>query len=102
MENQQEFRINSVDHALKLELIIKNYGLMEAEGYFTSIPDSPGKKFAYLPLLRGYVRDRDTCKAETFMAKLYDLGLVVNPHPYNEMMKLYLATCECRKVPLVI
>jgi hypothetical protein len=75
---------------------------MEAEGYFTSIPDSPGKKFAYLPLLRGYVRDRDTCKAETFMAKLYDLGLVVNPHPYNEMMKLYLATCECRKVPLVI
>ncbi|PNX92452.1 pentatricopeptide repeat-containing protein at5g27460-like protein [Trifolium pratense] len=102
MENQQEFRINPADHALKLELIIKNYGLMEAEEYFMSIPDSPGKKSAYLPLLRGYVRDRDTGKAETFMAKLYDLGLVVNPHPYNEMMKLYLATCEYRKVPLVI
>ncbi|KAK2445403.1 Tetratricopeptide repeat (TPR) superfamily protein [Trifolium repens] len=102
MENQQEFRINPSDHALKLELIIKNYGLMEAEEYFMSIPDSPGKKAAYLPLLRGYVRDKDTGKAETFMAKLYELGLVVNPHPYNEMMKLYLATGEYRKVPLVI
>ncbi|XP_027355870.1 pentatricopeptide repeat-containing protein At5g27460-like isoform X1 [Abrus precatorius] len=36
------------------------------------------------------------------MVKLYELGLVVSPHPYNEMMKLYLATCEYRKVPLVI
>ncbi|GAU32488.1 hypothetical protein TSUD_316950 [Trifolium subterraneum] len=102
MENQQEFRINPADHALKLELIIKNYGLMEAEEYFMSIPDSAGKKAAYLPLLCGYVKDRDTSKAETFMAKLYELGLVVNPHPYNEMMKLYLATCEYRKVRLVI
>ncbi|KAJ1424726.1 Tetratricopeptide-like helical domain superfamily [Sesbania bispinosa] len=91
------------DHAMKLELIIKNYGLMEAEEYFISIPDSAAKKAAYLPLLCGYVRDRDTSKAETFMVKLYELGLMVSPHPYNEMMmKLYLATCEYRKVPLVI
>lgn len=67
-----------------------------------SLTESAAKKAAYLPLLRGYVRDRDTSKAETFMVKLYELGLVVSPHPYNEMMKLYLATCEYRKVPLVI
>ncbi|MED6220575.1 hypothetical protein PIB30_046120 [Stylosanthes scabra] len=36
------------------------------------------------------------------MVKLYELGLVVSPHHYNEMMKLYLATCEYMKVPLVI
>ncbi|KAL5074898.1 hypothetical protein RYX36_013882 [Vicia faba] len=102
METQKPFRLNPADHAMKVELIIKNYGLMEAEEYFMSIDDSAGKKAAYLPLLRGYVRDRDTSKAETFMEKLYELGLVVNPHPYNEMMKLYLATCEYRKVPLVI
>lgn len=102
MENQQKFRIKPADHALKLELIAKNCGLMEAEEYFMRIPDSAGKKAAYLPLLRGYVGDRDTSKAETFMEKLYELGLVVNAHPYNEMMKLYLATCEYWKVPLVI
>ena len=75
---------------------------MEAEEYFTSVPDSAAKKAACLPLLSGYVRDRNTSKAETFMVKLYELGLVVSPHPYNEMMKLYLATCEHRKVPLVV
>ncbi|XP_004501675.1 pentatricopeptide repeat-containing protein At5g27460 isoform X2 [Cicer arietinum] len=102
MENQKNFCISPADQAMKLELIIKNCGLMEAEEYFMSIPDSAGKKAAYLPLLRGFVRDRDINKAEAFMEKLYELGLVVNPHPYNEMMKLYLATCDYRKVPLVI
>ncbi|KAI4307449.1 hypothetical protein L6164_030636 [Bauhinia variegata] len=36
------------------------------------------------------------------MVKLYELGLVVSPHPYNEMMKLYLASRDYIKVPLVI
>lgn len=102
MEDQKSFRTIPADHAMKLELIIKIYGLTEAEEYFFSIPDSTAKKASCLTLLRGYVRDRDTSKAENFMVKLYELGLVVNPHPYNEMMKLYLATCEYRKVPLVI
>ncbi|KAE9603850.1 putative tetratricopeptide-like helical domain-containing protein [Lupinus albus] len=102
MENQKNFHLVPADHAMKLEMIIKMYGLLEAEEYFMSIPDSASKKAACLPLLRGYVRDRDTGKAESFMVKLYDLGLMLSPHPYNEMMKLYLATCEYSKVPLVI
>ncbi|XP_061371727.1 pentatricopeptide repeat-containing protein At5g27460 isoform X3 [Gastrolobium bilobum] len=102
MENQKNFCIIPADHAMKMELIIKNYSLTEAKEYFMTIPDSAAKKAACLPLLRSYVRDRDSSKAETFMVELYELGLVVSPHPYNEMMKLYLATCEYRKVPLVI
>lgn len=102
MENQKNFHMFPSDHAMKLEIIIKMHGLMEAEEYFMSIPDSAAKKAACLPLLRGYVSHRDTSKAETFMVKLYELGLMVSPHPYNEMMKLYMATCEYRKVPLVI
>ncbi|KAK7282861.1 hypothetical protein RIF29_11951 [Crotalaria pallida] len=102
MENQKNFHLVPADHAVKLEIIIKVYGLMKAEEYFMSIPDSAAKKVASIPLLRGYVSDRDTSKAESFMVKLYELGLMVSPHPYNEMMKLYLATCEYRKVPLVI
>ena len=90
------------DYAMKLELIIENYDLMEAEEYFMNLPDSAAKKAACLTLLSVYIRVRDTNKAETFMVKLYELGLVLSPHPFNEMMKLYLATCEYRKVPLVI
>ncbi|XP_057742321.1 pentatricopeptide repeat-containing protein At5g27460 [Arachis stenosperma] len=102
MESQKDFCMIPADHAMKLELIVKNYGLMEAEEYFLSIPDTAAKKAACLPLLHAYVRARDTNRAETLMVKLYELGLVVSPHPYNEMMKLYLATCEYMKVPLVI
>ncbi|KAL5145297.1 Pentatricopeptide repeat-containing protein [Glycine soja] len=102
IKNQKNFHMIPADHAMKLELIIENHGLMEAEEYFMNLPDSAAKKAACLILLRGYVRDRDTSKAETFMLKLYELGLVVSPHPFNEMMKLYLVTCEYRKVPLVI
>ncbi|XP_057425139.1 pentatricopeptide repeat-containing protein At5g27460 [Lotus japonicus] len=102
MENQKNLRTIPDDHAMKLELIIETYGITEAEEYFRNLPDSAAKKAACLPLLRGYVRDRDSRKAETFMVKLYELGLVVSPHLYNEMMKLYIATCEYRKVPLVI
>ncbi|RZC15895.1 pentatricopeptide repeat-containing protein At5g27460-like isoform X4 [Glycine soja] len=102
IENQKNFHMIPADYAMKLELIIENYDLMEAEEYFMNLPDSAAKKAACLTLLRGYIRVRDTNKAETFMVKLYELGLVLSPHPFNEIMKLYLATCEYRKVPLVI
>ncbi|KAI9106409.1 hypothetical protein K1719_021937 [Acacia pycnantha] len=94
--------MSSVDYGAKLELIIKIHGLMEAEKYFLRLADISAQKATYLQLLREYVRDRDTNKAEAFMQKLYDLGLVVSPLPYNEMMKLYVATYEYNKVPLVI
>lgn len=31
-----------------------------------------------------------------------DLGLIVSPHPLNEMMKLYAATSQFEKVTFVI
>lgn len=94
--------MSPLDYAAKLELIVKTHGLKEAEEYFMGIPDISSQKASYLGLLRAYIRDRDKTNAEVFMQRLYDLGLVVNPHPYNEMMKLYLAIDEYNKVPLVI
>ncbi|XP_028757383.1 pentatricopeptide repeat-containing protein At5g27460-like [Neltuma alba] len=102
MESQKNFRMSPADYGAKLELIIKIRGVVEAEKYFLRLPDISTQKATYLPILRGYVRDRDTNKAEVFMQKLYELGLVVSPLPYNEMMKLYVATNEYNKVPLVI
>ncbi|KDP41442.1 hypothetical protein JCGZ_15849 [Jatropha curcas] len=102
MEAQKGFRMSAADRAVRLELIMEVRGLKEAEEYFKLIPDSASKKAASLPLLHGYVKERDIVKAEALMMNLNGLGLIVSPHPFNEMMKLYMATSNYEKVPLVI
>ena len=102
METQNGFRMSPVDHAVKLESIIRLHGLRVAEEYFKCLPNTASRKAACLPLLHAYVEQRDTEKAEVLMYKLNELGLLVTPHPFNEMMKLYVATSRCEKVPLVI
>lgn len=94
--------MSPADHAIKMELIIKVKGLMEAEDYFQNVSDTASLKVACCPLLRGYVEGRDTEKAEAFMAKLNGLGLIVSPHLCNQMMKLYMATSQFGKMLLVI
>ncbi|KAJ6735680.1 hypothetical protein OIU85_017951 [Salix viminalis] len=102
MENQNDFRLTPGHHALMMELIVKVNGLNRAGEYFERISGSASKKSASLPLLHGYVKERDIVKAESFMIKLSSSGLLVTPHPYNEMMKLYMALSLYEKVPLVI
>ncbi|EXB75576.1 hypothetical protein L484_026049 [Morus notabilis] len=102
LEGQRRFQMSPADHAVKMELIIKVKGLMEAEDYFQNVSDTASLKVACCPLLRGYVEGRDTEKAEAFMAKLNGLGLIVSPHLCNQMMKLYMATSQFGKMLLVI
>ena len=102
MENQNNFRLTPGHHALMMELIVKVDGLNKAGEYFERISGSASKKVASLPLLHGCVKERDIVKAESFMIKLSSSGLLVNPHPYSEMMKLYMALSLYEKVPLVI
>ncbi|EEF48579.1 pentatricopeptide repeat-containing protein, putative [Ricinus communis] len=103
METQKNFRMSVSDYALRLELIIKVNGIEEAEEYFNFIPhDSVTRKAASFALLHGYVKVKDVVKAEALMMKLYNLGLIVNCYPFNEMMKLYMATSQYEKVALVI
>lgn len=102
METRDNFRMYPAEYALRLELTIKAHGLLKAEEYFNQLPTIASQKASSLPLLHGYVKERNTEKAEAFMVKLRDLGLVVNHHLYNEMMKLYVATYQNEKVPLVI
>lgn len=102
METQNKIRMSPADHALRLELTIKLHGLLKAEELFNQLPNIASQKASSLLLLHGYVKEKNTEKAEAFMAKLKGLGLVVDPHLYNEMMKLYVATSQNEKVPLVI
>ncbi|XP_022997145.1 pentatricopeptide repeat-containing protein At5g27460 isoform X2 [Cucurbita maxima] len=90
METQNKIRMSPADHALRLELTIKVHGLLKAEEHFNQLPNIASQKASSLLLLHGYVKEQNTEKAEAFMAKLKGLGLVVDPHLYNEMMKLEL------------
>lgn len=102
MEEHGNFHMSAADHAIRLELMIRVNSLAEAEDYFENICDHSSQKAACLPLLHSYVKQRAVEKAESLMLKLQNLGLTVNPHPFNEMMKLYGATRQFEKVPLVI
>ncbi|KAM7261294.1 hypothetical protein ACFE04_008661 [Oxalis oulophora] len=102
METQSYFMMAASDHAMRMELIVRVRSLTEAEDYFATLQNTVSRKAACLPLLHGYVKEKATDKAEALMTKMIGLGLGVTPHPYNEMMKLYVATSVYEKVPLVI
>ncbi|CAH2044543.1 unnamed protein product [Thlaspi arvense] len=105
METQKDVQLSAYDTALRLELIIKNHGLKDAEEYFEQLQSSGSlrvAKSAYLPLLRAYVKKKLVNEAEALMEKLNGLGFLVTPHPFNEMMKLYETTHQYEKVVTVI
>ncbi|KAJ4824129.1 hypothetical protein Tsubulata_041821 [Turnera subulata] len=96
------FRMSAADYALRMRVIIEVHGLVVAEEYFKQLPSFVAQKAACLPLLNGFVKQRNIDKAEAFMREMNDLALLVTPHPFNEMMKLYIATSQYEKVHLVI
>lgn len=102
MEDRYGNRISAADHAIRLELTIKVHNLRQGEEYFATIPNSASQKAACVTLLHSYVKEKASEKAEALMIKMNSLGLTVNPHPFNEMMKLYMATSQTEKVPAVI
>ncbi|CAI9116200.1 OLC1v1017289C1 [Oldenlandia corymbosa var. corymbosa] len=102
MEANDRYKISSADHAMRLELTIKVHSLREAEEYFEGLPNSVARKAACLPLLYFYVKERSIEKAEALMLKMNRWGFLVNPHPFNAMMKLYIATSQPKKVLSVI
>ncbi|KAI3732900.1 hypothetical protein L1987_64112 [Smallanthus sonchifolius] len=94
MEGQDRFQISETDHALRFELTLKASTLQEAEDYFTKLPNIASQKASYLHLLNSYVKENATEKAESLMIKMHSLGANVTPHPFNSMMKLYIATSK--------
>uniref|UniRef100_A0A7N0SVR8 Pentatricopeptide repeat-containing protein n=1 Tax=Kalanchoe fedtschenkoi TaxID=63787 RepID=A0A7N0SVR8_KALFE len=102
LEGQHKFRMSPSDFAIKLDVIAKVKGLSHAQDYFDTIHNMASQKAASIALLRVYVLERNVLRAETLMVKLTAMGLVLNCHPYNEMMKLYIATAQFVNVLAVI
>ncbi|XWS23943.1 hypothetical protein CRYUN_Cryun28dG0059100 [Craigia yunnanensis] len=101
-ETQKGLRMSAADHTSKTELLIKVRDLTAAEEHFNRLPNTALQRGASLRLLHGYVQERNIEKAEALMSKLTGLGLTLSPHPFTEMMKLYMATSKYEKVFLVI
>nr|XP_027060819.1 pentatricopeptide repeat-containing protein At5g27460-like [Coffea arabica] len=47
-------------------------------------------------------KERSRMSAADHAMKMNSLGLIVNPYPFNEMMKLYIATSQHKKVLTVM
>ncbi|CAH9117181.1 unnamed protein product [Cuscuta epithymum] len=102
MESQDSAFMSPSDYANRSELTIKMYGSKATEEYFGNLHTSISKKASCLPLLHCYVKERCTEKAEALMAKMNSMGFAVTTQPFNEMMKLYMATSQYTKVLSVI
>lgn len=102
MDSCNSLELSSWDHAARLGLIAKAHGTSQAEEYYKKLKSAAAKTGASFPLLHCYVTDRNVQKAESFMAELQSCGLPVDPHTFNEMMKLYVATYQYEKVLSVV
>ncbi|XP_020580922.1 pentatricopeptide repeat-containing protein At5g27460 [Phalaenopsis equestris] len=102
LDSQSSFQASAADQAAKLDLIIKVDSLANAELYFEQISNTASQKVASLPLLHFYVKQKELTKAEALLTKLCSLSFIVNPHHFNEIMKLYAATGQFKKVIYVI
>ncbi|KAL6911973.1 hypothetical protein ACP4OV_000778 [Aristida adscensionis] len=102
MDSCSFLKLTPWDHAARLDLIGKVHGASQAEEYYKRLQSAAAKRAASFSLLHCYVTERDVQKAETFMAELQSCGLPVDPHSFNEIMKLYVATCQHQKVLSVI
>ncbi|CAH8323312.1 unnamed protein product [Eruca vesicaria subsp. sativa] len=79
------------DYAARLHLIDNVLGLEEAEKFFKSrIPENMKNYSVYSTLLASYTRSSKTVdKAEAIFEKMSELGFLLNPTPFNNMISLY-------------
>ncbi|PWA84361.1 hypothetical protein CTI12_AA158390 [Artemisia annua] len=94
MEGEERFNLSEADRAMRLELTVKVATLEEAEDYFAKLPHIASRNRSYIHLLNAYVKEKAVEKAESLMKKMYGYGAHVTPHPFNAMMKLYIATSQ--------
>lgn len=102
MDSRKDLNLSPLDHAARLDLIAKVHGTCHAEEYYKKLRNAACREAASFPLLHCYVAERNVQKAESFMASLQSIGLPVDPHSFNEMLKLYVATCQFEKALAVI
>ncbi|GAB2212876.1 hypothetical protein Droror1_Dr00020875 [Drosera rotundifolia] len=90
------------EHAVKLDLIGKINGYVDAENYFQGLPDQDKTDKTYGALLNCYVRQRETEKSLSLFHKMREMGFASSTITYNDLMCLYTYTDRHDKVPEVL
>ncbi|KAH6792919.1 hypothetical protein C2S52_003396 [Perilla frutescens var. hirtella] len=89
MTNEKRYPVSPFDIGVRLKLILKNFGIEQAENYFNKIPENMRTYQIYLALLNCYTISKSVDKAESIMQKARDLGYADKPVWYNLMMNLH-------------
>lgn len=95
-------KLNSQDHAVRLDLIGKVRGLASAESYFHRVGKEDKTEKTYGALLNCYVRDGLTEKALLHMEMMKELGFASLAMPYNDIMRLFANLGQHEMVPSLL
>lgn len=102
MVTHEEFKLSDSDHAVRIDLMTKVFGIDAAERYFQALPLSSKTSETYTALLHSYAAAKMTEKAEAFYESIKESNISFNALTYNEMMTMYMSIGQPEKVYSVI
>ncbi|ESW17131.1 hypothetical protein PHAVU_007G213200 [Phaseolus vulgaris] len=89
------------NYAVQLDLVSKTKGVVEAENFFSGLPDPAKNKYTYGALLNCYCKELMKDKALSHFHKMDELGYVTSLS-YNNLMSLFMRNGEPQKVPELV
>ncbi|XP_010467774.1 PREDICTED: pentatricopeptide repeat-containing protein At2g20710, mitochondrial isoform X3 [Camelina sativa] len=92
MSEHRVHEISEGDVAIRLDLIAKVGGLVEADKFFETIPVERRSYHLYGALLNCYASNKALHKAQQVFQEMKDLGFLKGCLPYNVMLNLYVRT----------
>ncbi|KAL9239763.1 hypothetical protein vseg_014055 [Gypsophila vaccaria] len=93
---------NSMDYALRLDILYKLKGLGEVENYFDNIPSNMKNHSTYGALLHCYCNDLATDKALATFQKMEEMGIGSHVLAFNSLLNLYVKVGQPEKVTELI
>ncbi|KAI3755318.1 hypothetical protein L1987_55115 [Smallanthus sonchifolius] len=102
MVSHEEFELSDSDHAIRIDLLTKVFGIDAAERYFESLPLNAKTTESYTALLHSYASSKLTSKAEDLYERMKESNLPLTAITYNELMTLYMSVGEVEKVSSVV
>ncbi|KAF9663393.1 hypothetical protein SADUNF_Sadunf17G0045200 [Salix dunnii] len=102
MVTHEEFELSDTDHASRIDLMTKVFGVDAAERYFDGLPLAAKTTETYTALLHSYAAAKLIERAEEFYKRIKGSNLSFTVLMYNEMMTLYISVGQLEKVSQVV
>ncbi|XP_052205926.1 pentatricopeptide repeat-containing protein At5g09450, mitochondrial [Diospyros lotus] len=102
MVSHKGFELLDSDHAVRIDLMTKVFGIDAAERYFEGLPPTAKTSETFTALLHSYARSKLVDKAEELYERAKEANLSLGAVTYNEIMTLYMSVGQVEKVPFVI